>query len=445
MLIVSGTTTSAGAIRRSAWETRRRFVDYLPFLFILTLIMPYRIWIGPLALSPDRILLLFAVIPCLVILFSGRVGRLLITDFLVIGHAILAGIAYLFNHNMDGIEPSGMYFVEVVGSYLVARCFVRSAETFRRVVKLLFLCAIFLLPFMLFEAVTGQNILIDLFGLLGPVIDPVATQPRLGLNRASGAFSHPIIAGTFCASVLGLSYYVFYRKYRMFMTLVRSALVSAATALSLSTAPLLTLILQYLFIGWDHVTRHTKGRWWVVFWAAIATYFAIDLLSNRSPVQVIASYLTFSPHSGYWRIHIWNYAGAEVLRHPLMGIGFNDWARPAWMHSSSVDNFWLLTALRSGLPSFALLAGGLLAMCIAVGRVRLRNPEVINYRRGWMITVIGLMIAGCTVHYWAAIFYHFMFLAGAMAWLLGRGGRTTRGQPSSRPARKTHVRPIPFG
>jgi len=44
-----------------------------------------------------------------------------------------------------------------------------------------------------------------------------------------------------------------------------------------------------------------------------------------------------------------------VRAHPVFGIGYGDWARPNWI-PASVDNFWLLTAMRHGVPGLGFLA-----------------------------------------------------------------------------------------
>ena len=47
----------------------------------------------------------------------------------------------------------------------------------------------------------------------------------------------------------------------------------------------------------------------------------------------------------------------EVGRHPVFGIGLNDWTRPWWRAKmASFDNFWLLQAMRFGLPTLIFLA-----------------------------------------------------------------------------------------
>ena len=112
--------------------------------------------------------------------------------------------------------------------------------------------------------------------------------------------------------------------------------------------------MQTGLIGWEVLTRGIRARWRLLSLGCVLAYFSIDLLSNRTPFHVIVTYLTFNVQTGYNRILIWQYGSAEVLRHPIFGIGLGDWERPAWM-SSSMDNFWLVIAVRYGLPAFILI------------------------------------------------------------------------------------------
>ena len=53
------------------------------------------------------------------------------------------------------VQIIGITFVETVGPYLLARCYIRDADDFYNVVQLLFRIVVFLLPFAIVELVTG--------------------------------------------------------------------------------------------------------------------------------------------------------------------------------------------------------------------------------------------------------------------------------------------------
>lgn len=114
-------------------------------------------------------------------------------------------------------------------------------------------------------------------------------------------------------------------------------------------------------------------------------------------------------------------------RHPLLGIGLGEWLRPAWMHSGSMDNFWLATAVRYGVPALILMVGGIMLALFKVGARQRLDAMQQRCRSAWIVGLTGLMIAGTTVHFWNALFTLFFFLLGAGIWLLD--ARTNRGSP----------------
>ena len=207
------------------------------------------------------------------------------------------------------------------------------------------------------------------------------------------------------------------------------------TFTSLSSAPLLAAAVQIGIIGWGWITRNA---WWVLIGMVVLGYLVIDLLSNRSPVQVLISYLTFNSGTAYWRLHIWTYGSAEVWRHPLFGIGLNDWTRPDWMGTASVDNFWLLTTMRYGLPAFLLLVAGIVANVVQIARQDL-SDRLADFRRGHVIALVSLAITLCTASRLGRDLFAFvMFYLGAGSSNLT--GAAPAGLPACRCARQAAPR-----
>jgi hypothetical protein len=164
-------------------------------------------------------------------------------------------------------------------------------------------------------------------------------------------------------------------------------------------------------ILWDKVTR---GRWKLLAFLVGSVYVFLELATNRGAVVIFIETLTFSPQSGWWRIHIWRYGSESVLNHPIMGIGLNDWVRPVWL-TGSVDNFWLLMAMRHGLVGVAFLAVAVALHTAYVLRCSPSDEGTRSIRTGYAITLAGLIFVLSTVHVWneVAVFVMFFFGAGA--------------------------------
>jgi hypothetical protein len=211
--------------------------------------------------------------------------------------------------------------------------------------------------------------------------------------------------------------------------------VGLATFMSASGGPYVVLMMQGFVAAWERVLGKVQGRWAALFTLFGLTYVGIDLFSTKTPFHVFVNYFTFSKQSAYNRILIFEYGTAEVARHPVFGIGLGDWERPVWM-SDSMDNFWLVTAVRYGVPAFLLLLGLLLGILWKAGQRKNLPPEWRRARHAWAFTLFGITVAAATVHLWNALFVLFLFLIGSGAWLLdAQPGRARAATRAARPLR----------
>ena len=138
--------------------------------------------------------------------------------------------------------------------------------------------------------------------------------------------------------------------------------------------------------------------------------------SNRTIFQLIASELSFSSGNAFHRIRIWNNAIDDVYRNPIFGIGLNEWTRPHWM-KPSIDNFWLVMALRYGIPGFLLLTLVIVVTLIKVLRAPLTG-QYARARTGYVIVLSSLAFCASTVHLWDATYCFLLFLLGAGQWFI---------------------------
>ncbi len=384
-------------------------------VLVLTFAFPPEVSIslGSLRLSPYRITLIVMLLPALNLLLQNRRNPASVVDGLVAGHGIWAALSLILTMGVaEGIESGGIYFIETFGAYLLARAYVRTYEDFVAVVRLAFTMIAALLIFAILESFSGAHILREPFKAVFGGAGPHVIEPRLGLTRAFTSFEHPILFGVFSASVFAGTYFILCNAQMDARAIKRLATVGLATFFSLSGGPFTALALQLGLIGWDRLTRGVANRWSILMGIMAAAWLVLTLLSNRSPILVFISYLTFSASSAYNRVHIWNYGTAEVARHPMIGIGLNDWIRAPWM-SSSMDNFWLLTTVRYGLPALMFVALAVwIVGCKQAGGSN-TDLQLKNARKAWVITILSFVLAGLTVHFWNALMVHFFFLVGS--------------------------------
>ena len=396
-------------------------------VFILSLLLPTEtsFYVGSLRLTPYRLVLIIGFVPCIYLLVSGAVGRIRVPDYLMALHASWAIITFGLHHGLDvATEAGGIYMIETFGAYCIARILIRDATSFVFFARVLVTTVLFLMPLLVIESVTGQHFIKDLFSKISGQTFSSTLLPRFGFARAYGPFDHPILAGVFCASAIGLAWYAFQPKGDSRIgRFLRTIGVVIATLSSVSSGAAAALNTQVICIVWDRATRGYRHRWKALGAGIIAAYMLIGALSNRTGLKVLLSYLTFSTATAYSRLLIWEYGSAEVVRHPLFGIGYNEWVRPTWMGSGSMDAFWLVVAVRHGLPAFLLLAGAVLYTVFASRRATGTNSML---QRGWVVSMAGLIVAACTVHFWNQSLVYFCFLSGAGVWMCNER-ETTRG------------------
>jgi hypothetical protein len=145
-----------------------------------------------------RILILFGLIRMIVRndYLSIRLNNL---DKVMIVWAVSSIVTYtiLWQSGHAFINRLGMCF-DTVGVFFLCKLYLADTHDIRRI---LILCALLLVPlaaFMIYEFLTGKN----LFSFLGGI--PVLSEVRNGHVRCQGSFRHPILMGTFGATMLPL-------------------------------------------------------------------------------------------------------------------------------------------------------------------------------------------------------------------------------------------------
>jgi O-antigen ligase len=395
------------------------------FLVMLSLLIPteFSVALGTLRLSPYRIVLILAFLPAMRALATGKAGRFMLPDGLVLGHLIWSFIVYLHHHGMSvALETGGVRILEFGGAYLVARAYITDLRTFLGFCAVLVYCVLLLAPLALFESLTGWYPFKELVSALLGIPFRNTIEQRLGMWRAIGPFDHPILLGVFASSALGIVWAL--RSLPRFSRRganIQIASVFTTTGMSLSAGPFMSLVVQCLLVIWRRFTPNMERRWRAFTVLMIIVYFVVDLISSRTPIRVFLTYLTFSAVSAYNRLAIFDGGIQDVSNNPIFGIGLNPWNRPSWMHSDSMDNFWLFQAVTFGIPGFLMLA------CAVISLLRRPtvepNDQTSHLRIGWTFSVIGVILAGTTVHFWNSLFCYFGFLLGAGAWFSAVGRR----------------------
>jgi len=418
-------------------------------IFLVAALLPpeFDFYLGPLRLNCQRLVLLVFAPVAIARIMSGRGPTLRSFDYLLLGAFSYYALTMFFKEPFEqALQTGGILILETIGTYFFARAYIRNAIQFTGTVKLLFLLVIvagaLAIPELLLHVPIARRVAAAISGA-PPLVG--VEETRFGLLRATSVFDHPILYGAFCAGVFGL---VWFAEPDPFKRLFRASVVAGAAFFSLSSGPLLGILVVLAGIVWERVTRHLPNRVWITITVVGVLYMLASLFTTRSPFKAFITNVVIDPSTAWYRILIWDVGVDNVLRHPWIGLPLGFWERPAWMPSDTVDNYWLATALWGGLPSLVLLVLSILALLRAVHirAVSAAHPELRRYRYGWTATVLSLCIVGGTVHYWGTLGVLFVFYLGLGAWLteppryapMETGGR---GPALGRPAAVKRGRP----
>ncbi|MCA8869096.1 MAG: hypothetical protein KDA67_10630 [Rhodobacteraceae bacterium] len=384
------------------------------------LVTPLKFHVGSLLLTPERLFLLIMFLPLTWLWLSGRAGSAPILTSLFLAFSIWNGLSLIAVHGLGHIQFAGITFLETFGAYLGGRALIRTPEDYDRMVRILTLIMLVFVPAALLESLTGIRIFSIIAGKIAEThawVYASGYEKRLGMFRSQSVFEHPILFGVFSSCTFGLLYFSNRRSGAGISGYRKAWLSVAATFLSLSSGTWLSIMAQVMMVTWNTIFRGVRNHWKVLLGLVILAYVVVDMISNRTPFEVFISYATFSAHNGYYRITTFIYGMQNVWMHPLFGIGLNDWVRPHWMGTSSVDNFWLVVTMRNGIPAFSFLALFYLGNILRMTRLGFVDPKMANRRTGMVVALIGSAVTLATVHIWGSVYIFFMFLLGTCVWM----------------------------
>ena len=209
----------------------------LPFFFTILIIpMNQRIALASLDFYLPRILVIIGWIR-LILRSEFYPKKMNIVDKTMIAFVLSVSISYiLLWKNRDAIIFRLGYIIDTIGTYVLLRSLIRNWEDIDRIIDSFIIISILLAVLMLIEQLFHRNLL-SLFGGV-----PYFTTLRGGKFRSQASFGHPIIAGTFGATVLCLFYYRLRKESKHFFAI--SGVISATiiTITSSSSGPILTLM-----------------------------------------------------------------------------------------------------------------------------------------------------------------------------------------------------------
>ncbi|MBF9153043.1 O-antigen ligase family protein [Novosphingobium jiangmenense] len=432
--------------RRQAWARHREAmtrlvtgkIDWIPVLVFASILMSpeARIDLSGFQLFPYRIALIVS-LPFVAVEAIRRPIRPSLADILFLAATAWMFMATASHYAIDiAFKTGGSTTLDTLAAYLVGRIFFREPLDLRRFLYRVtpFLVAVAILMFL--ESVSHRYLVRTFIGSLTG-FSPQSTiqrvyELRFGLLRAMGPFLHPIAAGLFFGSLVPLFLAADLPKRRWL-----GLLACAGGFFAWSSAGVATILAGLALGFYDYVQRRLRWGWFPLIMAVVVSLGMIESFTSDGIVKFLIRNASFNPQTGYFRLAIWEYGSADVARSPWIGIGIlNDYTRPKWMHSDSVDNYWLLLALRYGIPcSLAMLAAvALNVLKLSLAGKFMENGALHGRRMatGLAISVFVLYVVLITVSPWGADMSWLIMLLGMAGGLADRrrGGKDELPAPS---------------
>ena len=341
-------------------------------------------------------------------------------SWIIISFAVLYGF-------FVGLLRGGALALDILLPYLIARTFITGLNDFRRLLIIIAPGAILIGMSLVAESFSGQFIVRPFFAqIFGPVSayeggDAIGAArldyvKRLGLLRAYGPFYHPIHAGVFMAILLPLFAASNLRGWPIYLGIASGSFAF----FSGSSAAYLSLILAVVLLAYDRITRAVGFATWPLLILGVSMLLlALELFSQNGVIPIISRY-TLNPQSASYRQLIWEFGTQSVADNPLFGVGYGYWRRLDWM-ASTVDNYWLLLAIRHGFIVPMLFIASILAIMVQLSRkATLMTPVDRRFAVGFLVTIFVMSVIGFTVYFAGSVLFLYFLIIGASASLITR-------------------------
>ncbi len=190
------------------------------------------------------------------------------------------------------------------------------------------------------------------------------------------------------------------------------AVIATGTFFSLSSAPLLIFVAQIGLIAVERTTCWLHYRVSIFTSGILGVMLYLHFFTGRGIVGVI-TLVMLDPATAWYRQAQLDYSMDDILRHPLFGLGTDDWTRPVWV-SQSIDNHFLAIVIRSGIPALLFFLATLYFLWSALARVDGRKQPILfgRLRRGWGLMMVALILGGLTVTYFGRMLPLLSFYLG---------------------------------
>ena len=333
--------------------------------------------------------------------------RINVIDKLVILFAIASVVTYtLLWQTSEALVNRLGYIYNVIGIYFLFRFLVRDLDDVIIAYRTLAIIIVPLALTMLIEKTTGRN----LFSVFGGV--PEFTMVREGKLRCQGPFGHPILAGTFGATLVPLFVGLWFRGGRNRRVAVVGLLAATAIALTpASNGP----VLAYVFALVGLILWHFRSHLRVIRWGTVIALVGLHLVM-KAPVWYLINRIgeIMGGGGGFHRSELINQAISHFGEWWFLGTTYTAHWMPYFLPSEpnmvDITNQFIFVGVYGGILPLTLFIV-VIALCFRVVGRALRAATQESMATQMIIWSLGAALFAHVVSFLSIAYFDQMVVA----------------------------------
>jgi hypothetical protein len=315
------------------------------------------------------------------------------------------------------------FLYNALGLYFVFRSIVRDVSDYYVIFKMLAFVMVPLACAMIVEKATGRNF----FSIFGGV--PEFTMVREGKLRCQGAFSHPILAGTFGATSLPFFIALWFKgKGQKLAAVIGIISATIITVMPASSGPVTAYAVVILGLFMWRLRDNMRMIRWLALFLLIGLHIVM-----KAPVWALIGKLSEVIGGGGWhRVMLIDAAIDHFSEWWLLGTDYTRHWMPTgvtWSEKhTDITNYFIAIGIHGGLVSMVLFVA-CLVYCFKIIGIRMKEIDSADFPLKFTLWCLGVSlfshIASFTsVSYFDQIIVFWYLLLALIAALAVNGAKT---------------------
>jgi len=296
----------------------------------------------------------------------------------------------LFSFQSGAVVNQVANLLDVLGGYFFLRFLIQDEEDVQRAVKTLAVVAAVVGLCMLNEKFRAQNV----FGYLGGF--PVTPQIRDGAIRAQGPFSHPILAGSFGATLIPLFFWLWQNRESRLLAIAGIVGSSCIVLACTSSTPLMAYVAGVVAVCFWPMRRHMRMFRWAMVMVLVGLHLAM-----KAPVWFLIARVDLTgASSGYHRAMLVDTFVRHFSEWWLIGTNTNaSWGYDMW----DLSNQFVAEGVTGGLATFICFIA---MISMSFGRIgRSRKAAKGDRKREWFLWFLGAALVSHIAAYFGISYF----------------------------------------